>query len=85
MKLVVDNTNVETIPVENINDIAAMARKFADEIEAGEHGDVTSVTVLIETAGSLHRESWGEMPSGYELMGLLEAAKLAVFSEDDDG
>jgi hypothetical protein len=59
-----------------------MARRFADEVEQGLHGDVTQVTVLIETADKLTRESWGEMPSGYELMGILEAAKLSVFRDD---
>jgi hypothetical protein len=62
-----------------------MAGRFADEVEQGKHGDVTQVTVLVETADKLTRESWGEMPSGYELMGILEAAKLSVFHDDLDG
>ena len=82
MKLVIDNTNVETIPISNLMDIGGCARRFADDVDAGKHGDVTSVTILIETATGLHRESWGEMPTGYELMGILEAAKLAVFTDD---
>jgi hypothetical protein len=30
MKLVIDNTNVETIPVGNLQDIGGMARRFAE-------------------------------------------------------
>jgi len=82
LKLVTDNTVAE-LGVCNLQDIATCARRFADEVEAGEHGDVVQVTVLIETVDRLKRESWGEMPSGYELMGIFQAATLAVFSETD--
>ena len=79
LKLVTDNPTVE---ISNISTIADAARKFADELDAGEHGDVTSVTVLIETVGTLSRETWGEVPTGYELVGMLEVAKLGVLDDD---
>jgi hypothetical protein len=41
MKLIVDNSNVETIPVGNLMDIAAMARRFADQVDANDYGEVT--------------------------------------------
>ena len=80
----VHGDNVEKLEVSNLLDIASCARKFAGEIEAGEHGDITSVTVLIETATSLHRESWGEMPTGYELIGMLETAKMSVLADSEE-
>lgn len=79
LKLVTDNPTVE---ISNLATIADAARKFADELDAGEHGDVTSVTVLIETVGTLGRETWGEVPTGYELVGMLEVAKLGVLDDD---
>ena len=84
MRLVVDN--VSAIPVGNLQDVAGMARRFAERIEAGEFGDVTRVTLLIENGEMQQRESWGDMPTGYELMGMLDAAKMAVFADmyDDD-
>ena len=34
IELAVDNTNVSEFPHANLNDIAAMARKFADDLES---------------------------------------------------
>lgn len=84
MKLVIDNTNVETIPVGNLMDIAGMARRFADDVDSGKLGDVASVTLLIESSAGLARETWGEVPTGYELIGLLETAKMGVWADNAD-
>ena len=83
MKLVVDNSNVETIPVGNLQDIAGMARRFAEDVDEGKHGDITSVTLLIETGDGLKRESWGEMPSAYEIMGMFFAGAIGALLPDD--
>jgi len=84
MKLVIDNTNVETIPVGNLMDVAEMARRFADDVDAGKLEDVVSVTLLIETSTGLARETWGEIPTGYELIGMLETVKMAVLADNGD-
>lgn len=47
-------------------------------------GDVVSVTLLIETSIGLARHTWGEVPTGYELIGLLETAKMAVLADNED-
>lgn len=82
MKLIVDNTNIETIPVGNLMDIGEMARRFAEDVDTGQIGDVVSVTLLIETNEGLMRETWGEIPTGYELIGMLETVKLGVLRDD---
>jgi hypothetical protein len=83
MKLVVDNdSNVEPIPIGNLMDIAGEARRFADEVESGSLGDVVSVTLLIESSDGLSRHTWGEVPSGYELIGMLETVKMAIIADD---
>jgi hypothetical protein len=80
LKLVSDNT-VE-LPVGNLMDIGGMARRFADDIDAGEYGEVVRTIALIETPTGLVILGWGENTSAYELMGLFEAAKLRVFADD---
>lgn len=83
MKLVVDNENISTLPIRNLSDIANMARGFADDLEAGEHGDALRAILLVQgDDGSLLTFGWGENTSPYELMGLFEAAKLRVFADD---
>lgn len=75
MKLVVDNSNIETIPVGNLMDIAGMARRFADDADNGKLGELVSVTLLIETDTGMMRETWGEIPTRFELIGMLEVVK----------
>jgi hypothetical protein len=83
VKLVHDASNVETIPVGNLMDIGGMARRFADDLDAGEYGTVERTVVVVQHEdGSLVILGWGENSSAYELMGLFEAAKLRVFADD---
>jgi hypothetical protein len=75
-------SNIAELPVTNYADIAAMARKFADELEAGEHGTLHRAVLICQaddTSLSIH--GWGESTSAYEMMGLFEAAKLNVFAD----
>ena len=81
IELAVDNT-VTTLPVGNLNDIASMARRFADQVEAGEYSKPNRAIVIVERDDGLTILSWGQGLSAYELMGILEAAKLNVFAED---
>jgi hypothetical protein len=81
LKLISDNT-VE-LPVGNLMDIGGMARRFADDLDATEYGEVERTVVIVQrTDGSLSILGWGENSSAYELMGLFEAAKLRVFADD---
>jgi hypothetical protein len=76
-------SNVETIPVGNLMDIGGMARRFAEDTDKGEYGEVERTVVVVQrTDGSLVILGWGENSSAYELMGLFEAAKLRVFADD---
>jgi len=74
LKLVSDNT-VE-LPVYNFKDMGACARKWADDLEAGKHGEPTRVIVLIDTPEGVAIQYWGETASGLEIMGLLEVGKM---------
>ncbi len=58
-------------------------KEFAQGIETGAHGDVAgAVAIVVQSDGCLKICWFGEDYSPYELMGLLEAAKLTVFSDD---
>ena len=83
MKLVVDNSNIETIPVGNLQDIAGMARRFADQVDANDYGEVTRVMVIVETTDGLSANLWGENASGYEKIGLLATLQMMIFADDD--
>ena len=82
MKLVVDNSNVEQLPIRNLADIAGMARGFADDIDQGRWGTVDRVIFLVENEDGIRILGWGNNTTAYELMGMFESAKLKVFAED---
>jgi hypothetical protein len=79
LKLIHDEGNVERLDVYNFQDIADCARRFADQLEAGEQGEPSRLIVVSETSGGLTLSVWGENVNGYELVGLLEAAKLRAY------
>lgn len=81
MKLIVDNSNVATIPVGNLMDLAGQARELADQIDAGEYGDVRRILVVLDGA-PLKLQYWGDTATSYELMGILHAANMLVFADD---
>lgn len=83
MKLVIDNTNVETIPVGNLQDIGGMARRFADGVEANDYGEVTRVMVIVETTDGLSASLWGENASSFEKIGMLATLQMMIFADDD--
>jgi hypothetical protein len=81
MTLRLVDTQVSDLPVRNLMDIAAMARGFGDDLDAGEHGEISRVLVIAEGDEGLKIYGWGENTSPYEMMGLFEAAKLTVFAD----
>lgn len=83
LKLIHDAENVSNIPVGNLLDIGGMARRFADEVDAGRHGQVSRVILMVEDEDGIRVLGWGARDATpYELMGLFEAAKLRVFADD---
>ena len=85
LRIVSDNTNVEHLPIRNLSDIAGMARGFADDVDAGQWGQVDRVICLLENENGISILGWGDNTTAYELMGMFEAAKLRVFAEDITG
>lgn len=81
MKLVHDSDKIVKLDRPGLNNIAAMARKFADDIEAGEYGDALTAYVLLDTDDDLHTFCWGEGLSRYEAAGMLTLAQSLVFEE----
>lgn len=84
LKVVIDNTNVEALQIYNFRDIADCARRFANELEAKEHGNVQRVIVVVQTDEGVGLNIWGEdAASGYEVSGILEAAQLRALDDDE--
>ncbi len=75
LKVAVDNTNVEQFPGPNLRDIAVMARKFADDVEAGNFGEVETALVVLEGSEGVQTFGWGDVVSFRETIGTLEIAK----------
>ena len=82
MELIVDNTKVSALPIGNLMDIADMSRRFADEVNDGEYGEVRRAIVVVQGEdGALTIIGWGDSSSPFELMGICEAAKLQAFAD----
>ncbi len=77
LRLVSDN---EKPTPDFIKKIAEQARAFADELEAGTHGNVIRIVLAIEFEGGLDVEGWGDHRSPFEMMGLFDAAKMMTFA-----
>ena len=77
----VEPDNLVTIHKAHVTNIAAMARQFADDIEAGDFSVVHNALVVIMRDDGLTILTWGEGASPYEMMGAFEAAKLNVFAD----
>ena len=85
LRVVSDNT----IPLDiyNFKDIAGCARRFADQLEQGEHGEPKRIVLIVDTPVGIALNLWGDNVSGLELLGLLEAAKFRAYEAnmtDDD-
>lgn len=80
--------NVVEFPQQcKVSDIAAMARKFADDLEAGAYGEPRNALVMLD-GDSLELFNWGEGLTFQESIGALEVAKASivrrVLGADDD-
>lgn len=86
LRVVADNT--VPLQVDNVRDIAGMARSFANEYEAGDYGEARRVVIIIDGEDGQRIEYWGESLTQYGMIGYLESAKLHAFaasvSDDDD-
>lgn len=67
--------NVVPLPTRNLNDIAAMARKLADDIDGGEYGSTNACIVVLESDTGLVTFGWGDADDSMRVIGLLEAGK----------
>jgi hypothetical protein len=76
IRLVHDASNVEPLDVYNFQDIAGCARRYADQLEAGEQGEPERVILVAILPDGIALSIWGENANGYEIVGILEAAKL---------
>lgn len=52
---------VVTLHENNCADVVAMLRLFADEVEAGEHGENVHAVTVISTADGLSVRGWGKL------------------------
>jgi hypothetical protein len=71
--------NVTQLDVYNYQDIANCARRFADQLEAGEGPEPSRAILILDTPEGIALCVWGENANGYELLGLLEAAKMHAY------
>jgi hypothetical protein len=85
LKIAVDNTNVEAFPGVDLRDIALMARKFADSVEAGEFGEIETAMVMLEGSEGIQTFGWGDVVSFRESIGMLEIAKAHLLGIMLDG
>ena len=46
-------------PTRNVNDIPAMMRAVADDIEAGNYGTAVAAICVLESEGGLNAFAWG--------------------------
>jgi hypothetical protein len=79
LEIVVDNT--VSLDIYNFKDIAACARRFANQLEAGEQGEPTRLVIVAQHGDGVSTYVWGENADPHQMMGLLEAAKLTVFAD----
>jgi hypothetical protein len=77
LKLISDNT-IE-LQVYNFQDIVACARKYADQLEAGEQGEPIRAILITEHGDGIALSVWGDSLNGYEMIGILEAAKFRAY------
>jgi len=69
------------LPVNNLNDIPTMARKLADDVEAGVYGHVRAVVVAIEADDGFSSFGWGAADDGFKVAGVFQAAAHVNLSE----
>lgn len=80
--------NVVPFPRANFNDIAAMARQFADDVDAGHFGKIKSVAVVVESSQGFITFGWGDCGDHYRMAGMFLSAAgqqpIEPVDEDED-
>lgn len=61
--------------------LAALVRKFADELDNGDWGTIERIGLALEYDGGLIVHAIGDI-TDLEQMGMFEAAKLMVFASE---
>jgi hypothetical protein len=79
LRLVSDNAEPGQPDYGNIPD---MLRQYANELEAGQYGEVLTVALALAKPGRVFTLGCGDEVTPLEFMGLFEAAKLCVFADD---
>lgn len=78
--------NIVEFLVHNVNDIPALARTLADDVERGDYGNVRRVLVIMDS-DDLHTFGWGDVGDAFASIGLIDAAKFtmltSMFVEDE--
>lgn len=64
-----------------VNDIPAVLRKLADQIEAGEHGEVGTAMILMTLEDGMPIFIAGEPLNHFEGLGMLETAKAHIAND----
>jgi hypothetical protein len=67
--------NVVQLPTGNVQDLPAMARRFAEDLERGDYGEVNTILVVIDGPSTLEILNWGDNPTVFGAIGLLEVGK----------
>ena len=68
----------------NPRDPRGMAIEFAARCAQGDYGEIKTAIILFDTPAGLGMLQAGDMTDGYRTIGLLEAAKMAVFADGDE-
>ena len=68
----------------NPRDPRGMAIEFAARCAQGDYGNIKTAIILFDTPDGLGMLQAGEDQNGYYTIGLLEAAKMAVFADGDE-
>lgn len=69
--------NIVPFPNASLHDIPAMLRNIADDIEAGEFGNVQSGVMMLETDQTFHTFGWGDA-EGFKAIGMFHTAAVMM-------
>lgn len=82
MTLRIVSDNVSELPVDNWSDISGMLRRTADEIDEGKYGDIIRLVAILDQPMGIGIQTFGENGSQFEIVGLIEAAKIRILADD---
>lgn len=78
-------TDLKVVPFTggNLRDVPALAKRFAEDLEAGNYGDVSAVTLVLETDGVLTTLGWGDADV-MRAIGMLFAGATSLSAGEPD-